>query len=75
MSCINYRKGEVIFHEGQPSYLIYFVHSGIVKLWKEGLHGDGLIIRFAKDGDMVGFWSSHENVDYTLSATALTDIQ
>jgi CRP/FNR family transcriptional regulator len=69
----NYRKGEVIFYEGQPSYLIYFVHTGIIKLWKEGFHKIEQIIRFSKEGDMMGFWASLENKDYSLSATALTD--
>jgi len=73
MRCINYRKGEVIFHEGQPSFLIYFISSGVVKLWKEGLHKEGQIIRFAKEGDMIGFWGSLENRNYTLSATAISD--
>ena len=73
MNCTNYRKGEMIFHEGQPSFLIYFIYSGVIKLWKEGLHNNGLVIRFAKEGDMIGFWSSHENMDYTLSASALTE--
>src|SRR4051812_1224420 len=73
MSCINYHKGEVLFHEGQPSFLIYFIYTGVVKLWKEGLHKTGQIIRFAKDGDMMGFWGSLENKNYTLTATAMTD--
>ncbi|MCX6292651.1 MAG: Crp/Fnr family transcriptional regulator [Bacteroidetes bacterium] len=75
MSCRNYRKGDVIFYEGQPSFLIYFVYSGIVKLWKEGLHQYGQIIRFAKEGDMMGFWGALENTNYTLTATAITDVQ
>ncbi len=75
MSCRNYHKGEVVFYEGQPSFLIYFVYSGVIKLWKEGLHKDGQIIRFAKDGDMMGFWGSLENKNYSLTATAITDVQ
>ncbi|MBK7850618.1 MAG: Crp/Fnr family transcriptional regulator [Bacteroidetes bacterium] len=75
MNCRNYRKGEVVFYENQPSYLIYFVESGIVKLWKEGLHKDGQIIRFAKEGDMMGFWGALENNNYSLTATAMTDSQ
>ncbi|HLG33394.1 MAG TPA: Crp/Fnr family transcriptional regulator [Bacteroidia bacterium] len=70
-----YKKEEVIFHEGQPSFLIYFIGSGIVKLWKEGIHHVEQTIRFAKEGDMFGFWGSLENNSYSLSATALTDVQ
>ncbi len=75
MSCRTYRKGEVIFYEGQPSFLVYFVYSGVLKLWKSGLHKEGQIIRFAKDGDMMGFWGSLENKNYSLTATAITDTQ
>jgi len=70
-----YQKDEVIFHEGQPSFLIYFVNSGIVKLWKEGVHNVEQTIRFAKEGDIIGFWSSLENNSYSLSATALSDAE
>ncbi len=58
LSCRNYHKGELIFYEGQPSYLIYFVYSGAIKLWKEGLHKVEQVIRFSKEGDMLGFWAS-----------------
>ncbi len=71
----NYPKKDVIFREGQPAYRIYFIKSGIVKLWKEGIHFSEQTIRFAKQGDMIGFWGSHENNNYSLSATALTDIE
>jgi len=70
-----YHKGEIIFYEGQPSFLIYFVSSGVIKLWKEGLHKVEQIIRFTKEGDMMGFWGSLENKNYTLSATAITDTE
>ena len=75
LSCRNYHKGELIFYEGQPSYLIYFISHGLVKLWKEGLHNFEQVIRFSKEGDMMGFWGSLENKNYTLSATAIMDSQ
>ena len=73
MRCRTFSRGEVIFYEGQPSYLIYFVYSGVVQLWKEGIHNLEQIIRFAHDGDIIGFWSSYGNTDYSLSATATTE--
>lgn len=30
----SYHRNEVVFYEGQPSFLIYFICSGVVKLWK-----------------------------------------
>lgn len=69
----SYHRNEVIFYEGQPSYLIYFICSGVVKLWKEGCHKLEQSIRFSKSGDMFGFWGSLENSSYSLSATAISD--
>lgn len=73
LSCRTYHKGEVVFYEGQPSFLIYFVSTGLIKLWKEGFHKVEQVIRFSKAGDMLGFWGSLENKNYSLSASAITD--
>ena len=73
LNCIYYKKDETIFYEGQPSYLIYFIYSGVVKLWKEGQHKEGQIVRLAKEGEIIGFWGCLENKNYSLSATALVD--
>lgn len=73
MSCIFLKQGEIIFHEDQPVLLIYFIYSGIIKLWKEGVHKDEQVIRFAKEGEAIGFWGCLENENYSLSASAMTD--
>ncbi len=73
LNCIHYKKGETIFYEGQPTFLIYLIYSGIVKLWKEGQHREGQIIRFSKRGEIMGFWGCLEKEKYSLSATALVD--
>ena len=73
LNCIYYKKEETIFYEGQPPYLIYIIYSGIVKLWKEGHHKEGQIVRLAKEGEIIGFWGCLENKNYSLSATALVD--
>ncbi len=69
------QRNEVIFREGHPAFRVYFIKSGIIKLWKEGVNFVEQTIRFAKEGDMIGFWGSYENNNYSLSATAITDIE
>jgi len=73
LGCRFYKKGETVFYEGQPNQLIYFVYTGFVKLWKEGVHREEQVIRFAKNKDILGFWGCLENKNYSLSATVMTD--
>lgn len=71
--CNYYRKGQTIFFEGNNSHGIYCVHKGKIKLHKLGLDGKEQIIRFAKDGDIMGYRSLLSGESYSLSATVLED--
>lgn len=71
--CTQYKKGQVIFYEDQLVTGIYFINSGKVKLWKEGIHGREQIVRFSKDGDIMGYRGCLEDTKYALSATILED--
>jgi len=73
MNCLFFKQGESIFNEDQPAFLIYFIYSGIVKLWKEGVHKEEQVIRFAKEGEAIGFWGCLENKSFSLSASAMVD--
>lgn len=67
---ISYKKGEIIFCEGQPVKGIYFVYSGKVKVHKQW--GDKeLIIRFASQGQIFGHRGLGHNNIYPVSATAI----
>jgi CRP-like cAMP-binding protein len=72
-SCNYYRKGQTIFFEGNNSHGIYCVHKGKIKMHKLGLDGKEQIIRFAKDGDIIGYRSLLSGEGYSLSATVLED--
>lgn len=63
-NCINYKKGVIVYHEGNRARGFYFVNSGIVKIFKTGIEGKEQIIRFAKAGDIIGYRSvlSGENL-------------
>ncbi len=66
----HYKKGEVIFKEGDPVTGVYFVFQGKVKVHKQW--GDKeLIIRFAKKGQIFGHRGLGHNSIYPISGTAL----
>ena len=53
--CNIYGKGQVIFHEGNRTNGIYCVNKGKIKLFQLGSEGKEQIIRFAKEGDVMGY--------------------
>ncbi len=72
--CFNtYKKGQVIFHEGNRPLGIFCVYSGKVKVSRMASDGKEQIIRLAKQGDTLGFRSLIDNSKYTASAVAMDD--
>lgn len=71
--CNYYKKGQTIFFEGNNAHGIYCVHKGKIKMHKLGLDGKEQIIRFAKDGDVIGYRAMLSNESYSLSASVLED--
>jgi len=50
-------RGKIVYSEGSRIKGCFFVYSGILKVYKTGAEGKEQIIRFAKEGDLVGFRS------------------
>lgn len=69
-----FKKGEVIFEEGQAVKGIYFLFSGIVKVHKPWGKEKELILHFAKKGDMVGYRGLGNKKTYPVTATALEPV-
>lgn len=65
------KKGDILFKEGEPVTGVYFVYSGSVKVYKKWDEEKELIIRFAKDGAMLGHRGLGNNLVYPISAAAL----
>lgn len=65
------KKGEVLFKEGDKVNGIYFVYSGNIKVYKQWDADKELIIRFAKDGAILGHRGIGADTDYPISAEAL----
>ncbi|RFM28259.1 Crp/Fnr family transcriptional regulator [Deminuibacter soli] len=68
---LSYKKGEVIFKEGDLVKGIFFVYNGIVKVHKQWGTEKELIIRFARQGDVFGHRGFGKETYYPISATAL----
>jgi len=68
---VHYNKGESIFHEGDTMNGMYFIFSGLVKVHKKWSDSKELIVRFAKDGAIVGHRGLGGDTIYPVSATAL----
>lgn len=72
-TCYIYKKGEIIFHEGSVPHGVYCVKYGKLKLFKTGSEGKEQIIRFAKEGDMIGYRSLLSGERYNATATCLEE--
>lgn len=69
----HFRKGEMIFREGDMVKGIYFLYSGGVKVHKQWVDQKELIIRFTREGDILGHRGFGAGESYPVSATALTE--
>lgn len=70
-----YRRGEVLYHEGNRISGFYCIHSGIIKVYKTGFDGKEQIIRFAKGGEIIAYRSVLSNEVACTSAKVIEDCQ
>jgi len=68
---LHYKKGELIFSEGDRVEGMYFVYSGRVKVHKKWNGDKELILRFADNGAILGHRGLGGDNYYPISATAL----
>ncbi|MES2765426.1 MAG: Crp/Fnr family transcriptional regulator [Bacteroidota bacterium] len=71
--CNFYKSGHTIFSEGSYPSGLYCIHKGKVKIFKNGAEGKDQILRFAKEGDIIGYKAILSDQPYSASATALED--
>lgn len=74
-NCNFYKKGQVIFFEGNYPNGLFCIMEGKVKVFKIGTTGKEQIIRFAKNGDAIGYRALLVGETYSASASALEDSQ
>lgn len=68
-----YKKGQVIFYEGNDAYGIYCIYAGRVKLFKSAISGRQQIVRVAGPGDLIGYRAIFAEEPYAATAEALED--
>lgn len=56
-----YKRGSIIYQEGNRMKGFFCVQSGIIKIFQTGFDGKEQIIRFAKPGDIIGYRSVVSN--------------
>jgi CRP-like cAMP-binding protein len=72
---IDFKKGDVLFSEGNILNGVYCIKEGICKLSRLSANGKEQIVRFIKGGDMLGYRSVLSEEPVTLSVTALRDLK
>lgn len=69
----HFKKGEILFNEGEELKGVYFINDGTVKVHKQW--GDKeLILRFARKGAIAGHRGLGGDMLYSVSATALEPV-
>lgn len=67
----HYKKGELLFKEGETMTGMYFINTGLVKVHKHWNNDKELILRLARNGDIVGHRGLGTDTVYPVSGTAL----
>ncbi|GAA4792970.1 hypothetical protein GCM10023231_21450 [Olivibacter ginsenosidimutans] len=68
-----FKRGEVIFKEGEKAEGIYFLLQGIVKVHKQWGEDRELILHFSKAGELFGYRGLSDDTVYPVTATVLED--
>jgi CRP/FNR family transcriptional regulator, cyclic AMP receptor protein len=68
-----YKKGKIVFVEGEPGYAFYFVVSGKVKIYKTSNEGKEHIIHIFGDGFVFGEVTIYDKTEYPATAELLED--
>jgi CRP-like cAMP-binding protein len=71
----HYKRGDVLYHQGNRINGFYCINKGIIKVFKTGIDGKEQIIRFAKSGDIIAYRSVLSNEPACTSATVIEDCQ
>ena len=69
----HYRRGDVLYQEGNRINGFYCISKGIIKVFKTGFDGKEQIIRFAKRGDIIAYRSVISNEPACTTAEVIED--
>ncbi|WP_417591052.1 Crp/Fnr family transcriptional regulator [Owenweeksia hongkongensis] len=72
-SCVSFKKGQVIMNEGSRPQGVYCIHKGKAKVYRVGTEGKEQVIRFATNGDLIGYRSILSDEPISASISAMDD--
>lgn len=72
-TCHHFKKGEIIYKEGEKPPGLICLSSGKVKIFKEGVGGREQIVRMAKPVGFIGYRALFAGENYIASAVAIED--
>ncbi|MBZ0204257.1 MAG: Crp/Fnr family transcriptional regulator [Ignavibacteria bacterium] len=72
-NCSVYKKGQIIFNEGNKPSGVYCVNKGKIKIYQTGEEGKEQILRLAKEGDVLGYRSLISGDVYSGTAAVMED--
>jgi CRP-like cAMP-binding protein len=70
-----YKRGDILYNEGNRISGFFCITNGIIKVFKTGFDGKEQIIRFAKPGDIIAYRSVLSNEVACTSAKVIQDCQ
>nr|WP_290855531.1 Crp/Fnr family transcriptional regulator [Flaviramulus sp.] len=68
------KKGQQFIIEGAPVNGLFFILKGTVKVFRTGINGREQIVRFAKEGEIIGHRGFGTEEYYSIGAIALQDV-
>jgi len=71
----HYKRGDILYREGNRISGFYCINSGIIKVFKTGVDGKEQIIRFARKGEIIAYRSVLSNEPACTSAKVIEDCQ
>jgi CRP-like cAMP-binding protein len=69
-----FKRGSIVYREGNRMKGFFFVQTGIIKIYKTGPDGKEQIIRFAKPGDIIGYRSVMSNEPACTTTEVLEEV-
>jgi len=68
-----YKKGSVIFFEGEKGDAFYYILSGKVKMYKTDDEGKEIILNIFGEGSVIGEVTMFNDIDYPATAEVIED--
>lgn len=68
-----FKKGEVIFNEGDTPRSLFCIHAGKVKITQTGIDGKVQVVHLAHEGDVLGYRAILGEDRYSCSAITMED--